>query len=98
MEAHVTRSEVELLVIARVVRDVHLTILSCDGAVLFQYNSRIMIQSCGTTLKEGGDNHHAVLIGESSEEFRRRTRDGLCLIEHVDMLRLTKIQPIMQFL
>ena len=57
-----------------------------------------MIQACGTTLKEGGDNHHTVLLGEVAEELRGGTRNRLCLVEHMDILLLTEIESVVQFL
>ena len=37
-------------------------------------------------------------LGEVAEELRRGTWNGLCLVEHVDILCLTEIQTVMQFL
>ena len=52
METDVARSEVEFLVVAGVVGDVHLAILTRNGTVLLQYDGRIMVQPCSTTFKQ----------------------------------------------
>ena len=52
LESHVAGREVELLVVARVVGDVHLAILAGNGTVLFEYYRCVMIQACGATFEE----------------------------------------------
>ena len=55
LEAQISRGEVELLVVGGVIGDVHLAILPSDGAVALQDHGGIVVQACGTTLKERED-------------------------------------------
>ena len=55
LEAQIPRGEVELLVVGGVIGDVHLAILPSDGAVALQDHGGIVVQACGTTLKERED-------------------------------------------
>ena len=52
METEIARGEVELLVVGRIIGDVHLAIDACDGAILFEYYCRIVVKSCCPALKE----------------------------------------------
>ena len=98
MEPQIARGEVELLVVGRIIRDVHLTIDACNGTVFLKNDSRVMIKSCSTTLKEGCDDHHPKLLGEFAIELRRRSRDGFCEVEVVHIFHLTEIQGVVQLL
>ena len=98
LEAEVTGREVEFLVVGRVVGDVHLAIFACDAAIALQNYGRIVVKARGATLKQGGDNHDAVLLGQGAEEVGRRTRDGFSQVEIVSAFHLTEIWCIVQFL
>ena len=98
MEAQIARGEVELLVVGRIIRNMHLTIDACNGAVFLKHDSRVMIKSCSTTLKERSDDHHTKLLGEFAIEPRRRSGDGLCEVEVVYIFHLTEIQGVVKLL
>ena len=98
LETEVARREVEFLVVAGVVGDVHLTVFAGDGAVLLQDHSGVVIQPCGATLKQRRDNHDLQFFGDIAKERRRRSWNRLCLVEHADVLRLTEVQTVVQFL
>ena len=55
LETQIPRGEVELLVVGGIIGDVHLAILPSDGAVALQDHGGIVVQACGTTLKERED-------------------------------------------
>ena len=57
-----------------------------------------MVQACCTTLKERGDKHDAKLPGKFAIELRRRSGDGFCKVEVVDILHLTEIQGVVKLL
>ena len=94
METEIARGEVELLVIGRIIGDVHLAIDACDGAILLKHHCCIVVQACCTMLKERGDDHHAKLLGKFTIEFGRGARDRFCKVEVVDILHLTEIQGV----
>ena len=98
MKAHIARREVELLIISRIVGDVHLAILARNRAILFQDDGRIMIQTRCAALKEGYDEHDAVLPRQFAKEICRRAGYRLCQIKVVDIFYLTEVGRIVQFL
>ena len=57
-----------------------------------------MIKTSCATLKETGDNHDPKLARKRAEEVGGRTGDGLCQVEEVGILRLTKIRGVVEFL
>ena len=52
MKTEVARCEVELLVVSRIVRNVHLAILACYRSVALYYDSGVVIESWSTTLEQ----------------------------------------------
>ena len=80
VEAQVAGGEVELLVVAGVVGDVHLAILAGYGSVLLDDDSRVVVQSGGTTLEQRGDNDHAILAGQGSVNLGRGTGNRFGII------------------
>lgn len=69
-EAEVARCEVELLVVGRVVGDVHLAILAGDRAVAFHDDSRVVIQTRSTALEERCDDNHVALVCQCAVRSR----------------------------
>ena len=98
LEAEVARREVELLVVARVVGDVHLTILAGNRAVLLQHHSGVVIQTRGTTLEQRCDDNDLQFFGEFAKKIGRGSWNRFCLVEHADVLRLTEVQAVVQLL
>ena len=76
----------------------HLSIFAHNTAVALQHHSCIVIESCCTALEQRGDDYDTQFLGQCAIELRRRTRYRLCLIEHVNALRLAEIKAVMQFL
>ena len=68
------------------------------GSVFLHHDSRVVIQSWGTTLEQRGDDDDTQFLGEIAIELSRRTRNGLSLVEHVDVFCLTEIQSVVQLL
>ena len=87
-----------LLVIAWVVGDVHLAVFAGNGTVFFEYYRSVMIQACGAMLEEGSDDNDTQFFSQCTIELRRRAGNGFCLIERLDVLFLTEVQPVVQFL
>ncbi len=72
-EAEVARGEIELLVIERVVRDVHFPVQAQQRAVGVDHRRGIVVQAFGAFLEERGDNHNATTPGEFLERLGART-------------------------
>ena len=98
VEAQVAGGEVELLVVAGVVGNVHFPVGAGYVAVLVEYDSRVVVESQSSPLKQRGDNDHAQPSGQCTEEVGGGSRYGLCLVEHADVFRLTEVQPVVQLL
>ena len=98
MEAEVSRGEVKLLVVTRVVRDVHLAVDTRDAAVALQHDSGIVAQSRCPLLKERSDDHHSELLCQLTIEVRRWSRDRLGEVKEVNILRLAEVKPVVQLL
>ncbi len=62
-EAEVAGGEVELLVVERVVGDVHLAVEVGDAAVLFDGDGGVVVEAGGAALEEAGDEDDAGLRG-----------------------------------
>ncbi len=67
LEAEVARGEVELLVEARIVGDVHLAVLAGDAAVGFEDHRGVVVQAGRAALEQRADQHHAVLLGQLAQ-------------------------------
>ena len=52
VESKITGGEIELLVICRIVGDVHLTVFACDRSIAVENYCCVVIQSWGTFLEE----------------------------------------------
>ena len=98
MEAKVAGSEVELLIVSRVIGDVHLTVTACHGSVLLKDDSRVVVKACCAFLKQTGHQHHSVFPSQGSIEVRGRAWDGDSQLEVVGALHLAEVEAVMQFL
>ena len=74
LEPEVARREIELLVVQRVVRDVHLAVDAQQGAVGVDDGGGVVVEAFGPLLEERRDDDDAVLLGELLE--RRGARPG----------------------
>jgi hypothetical protein len=90
-KAQVSGSEVELLVVLRVVGDVHLPILPEEPAVGVDDGRGVVIQAFGALLEQRGDDHHPELTSELTQLGRRRSGNGLSQPKELVILSLAKI-------
>ena len=65
--AEVSRGEIELLVIAGVVGDVHLAVFAEVGAVGIDDGGGVVVEPFGTLFKHGADDDHPQFFGEGHE-------------------------------
>ena len=98
METEVARGEVEFLIIGRVVGNVHLAILASNGAVAFDDNGCVVVESCGTSFEEGGDEDNAQLLCQFSVSFGGRAWNAFGKVEAIRILRLAEIERIVKLL
>ena len=76
-KAEVAGREVELLVVERVVGDVHLAVLAEERAVGVDDRGRVVVEPLGALLEERRDDHHAELARELRQRLGGRARDRL---------------------
>ena len=76
METEVARGEVELLVVGRIIGDVHLAMDAGYAAVAFEDNGSVVVKPRCTTLEETGDEDNLVLGCKRAEEVSGRTWNG----------------------
>ena len=91
METQDARREVELLVVAGIIRDVHLTVATCYRSVFLKHDSGVVIEAGSTPLEKRGDQHHATLLGQRTVDVGGRPGDRLGKIEIIDTLYLTEV-------
>ena len=98
VEAQVARSKVELLVVGRIIRNMHLAVFSGYASILLNHHRRIVIQPRSTALEERSNNHYAQILGQLAVEFGRRTRDGFSEVEVLYILYLAEVERVMKLL
>ncbi|OAV64160.1 hypothetical protein Barb6_03365 [Bacteroidales bacterium Barb6] len=96
-KARVARREVELLVIGRVVGNVHFAVDAGKGAVFFDDNGGIVIKSGRTFLKEGQNEDNAQFTCQCAVGFRGRSGYGFRQIKHRRVFRLAEVERIVEF-
>ena len=94
-EAKIAGREVELLVVQRIVGNVHLAIDRGDvvrrGAGVVQNGGRVVIQPRSAALEERGDDNELVLANDFTERRSRRAGDGLGDIEERVLFALAEV-------
>ena len=98
METEVARGEVELLVVGRIIGDVHLAMDAGYAAIAFEDNGSVVVKPRCTTLEETGDEDDIVLGCKRAEEVSGRTWNGFGKVEIIDRFHLTKIGRVVEFL
>jgi hypothetical protein len=98
LETEVARSEVELLVVGRVIGNMHLAMDTGDGAISLEDNSCIVVKPRCPAFEEAGDEYNAMLTRKGAEELGRRTRNGFGKVEVIDGLHLTEIGRVVELL
>ena len=76
-ETEVARREVKLLVVERIVRDVHLAVTAHQRAVRVEDDGRVVIKPRRAPLEKRGDDDHAQLLRQRAEQFAGRAGDCL---------------------
>src|SRR4029077_2236389 len=77
-KTQVPRSEVELLVKKRIVRDMHLAVLPEIGSVGIDDCSGVVIDARRAALEKRSDDHRLELLRDLLQLLCRRSWDGLC--------------------
>ena len=97
-EAEVPRGEVEFLVIARVVRDVHLAVDAGQAAVRVEHGRGVVVEAGRAPLEQRGDEDHAQFAGKSGKGFGARAGNGFGQVEAAGILGLAEVRGGVQFL
>ncbi len=90
-EAEVAGREVELLVVERIVGDVHLAVDALHRPVGVDDHRGVVIDAGGAPLEQRADDDDLVLGGDLGQRRRRRARDRLGEIEVRVILRLAEV-------
>ena len=91
--AQVAGGEVELLVVARVVGDVHLAVFAQVGAVGVDDGGGVVVEAFGAFFEHRADDDHAQLLGQGHEMLRRGpVGDGLGQLEVLVALLVAEIE------
>ena len=97
-KAEVARSEVELLVIRGIVRDVHLAIEAHHATVGVDDGGAVVIDAGSAALEDGRDHRHLIRFGDAAQGVRGRTGHGLsqvkpgCVLALAEVLRTEKLR------
>src|SRR6185295_1057899 len=87
LEAKVARREIKLLVVKRIVGDMHLAIL----AVSVYDHSRVVVNTGGAPFKERSKDDDLFLLRHFTQRFGRWTWNCLRKFEEFDVLGLTEV-------
>src|SRR5690606_30588279 len=90
-KAQVARREIELLVVARIVRNVHLPVLADVAAPTVEHGGRIVEEPRGPPLEQARDDRHVELRRDAREALGRRAGDGLRELELRRVLGLAEV-------
>ena len=91
LEAEIAGGEVELLVVERVVGDVHLAVDPGERAVGFKDGGGVVIEAGGAALEEAGDDDDFFFARDLCEEVGGWAGDGLCGVEEGVLLALAEV-------
>ena len=98
VEAQVAWREVELLVVGRVIGDVHLAIGASDASILLEHHRSVVVKASCTTVKETGDQYDAAFAGDVAIELGAGAWNRLGQIEVVGIFDLTEVERVVQLL
>ena len=90
-EAEVAGGEVELLVVERVVGDVHFAVEARDAAVGLEDGGGVVVEAWRTALEERGDDDDLFLAGDSAEALGGGAGDGLGEVEEGNVFTLAEV-------
>src|SRR3546814_5375466 len=88
----VCSSDLELLVEARIVGDVHLAVLAGKRAVAFQHHRGVVVQAGAAALEQGAHDDHAMAFGQGTQALGARARDRLGQVEFATVLVLADVR------
>jgi hypothetical protein len=97
-EVEITRREIELFVVSRIIRDMHFAVVSGDLASIVNYQRRIMINARCSPLKDRRHDDDFARCRELAEALGCRPGDRLGEIEHGILFRLAKVTRAKQLL
>src|SRR5579864_560788 len=98
LEAKIARSEVEFLVIKRIVRDVHLTIEALGAAIGIKNDGGVVVEAACAAFEDRNHYGSFGFAGDCGERFRRRSRNCLgeieerCVFPLAEILRTEKLR------
>lgn len=98
METEVAGGEIELLVVAGVVGDMHLTVFASYRSVAVEDYGCVVVQTGGTLLEERCHQDDAVVARCRTIEIGRRTGNRFAEVELVNILCLTEIYCVVKLL
>ena len=98
LKSDVTGGEIEILIVTRVIGDMHFTVFASYVPVALKDYSGVVVQSGLATFKERCDQHHAIFACELCVVVRGLSRYRCGYVECVDILGLAEIQTVVQFL
>ncbi len=96
-KAEVAGSEIELFVIERIIRNVHLAVFAQEGAVGVEHRAGIVINAGSAALEKRNDQRDFLLFCHLRELFGGRPGDRFRKIEKVGVFRAAKIFAMKQF-
>ena len=97
-EAQIPRCEIELLVEARIVRNMHLAVLARYASVLLDHDSRVVVKSRSPPLEKREDKHDPEPLGQVAEIFGGWSWNRLRKVTKRGILGLTKVNRVMKLL
>ena len=98
VEPQVARREIEFFVKTGIVGDVHLSVDTGRGAVLFEDHGGVVVEAGGTAFEERGHDDHLQLAGQAGNGATAGAGDRLGHIEQARVLDLAEVRAGMQLL
>ena len=90
-EAEVARREVKLLVVAGIIRNVHLPVQPRHASVGINHDRRVVIDARRATLKDRYNDNHLFLLRDFAQRSRGQPRHRFGQVKQSRILPLTKI-------
>src|SRR6185437_6093010 len=97
LKAEIAGREVILLVVERIVGDVHLAVKAGDGPIGTEGHSRVVVKACRATLKERCNDGDASPTGHGGQLFRGWTGDGFGEVEETEIFTLAEVLGAKEF-
>src|SRR6266567_3304330 len=91
LETKVAGSEVKLLIVKRIVRDVHFAIDAFEASIGFQYGCGVVIEAGRAALKDRYHDHNVAIAGNRGQCLRGWSGDRFGQVEERMVFTLAKI-------